>query len=175
MPPSKRASRTAKPAEKPADPPASAGNAPAPAKSSAASPLAPSTGEDTSSKKAKVDAVARWSPIEMAVRALPHLSVVQCSSADAVFLICPSVHRPPLVRGSTRASGGVRVPRLTASRRRRSRTRTSSRRSAAPKEEATASSALSMPSPSRGGHRPPEVTGLSRSPSSCARTGLSPS
>ena len=160
-------------ADEPADPPASAADAPTPAASSAPSPPAPSTGEDTGSKEGKKESVAHWSPIELAVRALPPLCVVQCCTADTVLLICLSVHRPPLVRGSTRASGGVRVPRLTASTRRPSRTRTSSRRYAAPKEEATAGSALSTPSPSKSGHWLREATGLSRSPSRCARTGRS--
>ena len=175
MPPSKRVRRTANAADEPAGPPASAADAPTPAASSAASPPAPSTGEDTGSKEGKKESVAHWSPIELAVRALPPLCVVQYCTADTVLLICLSVHRPPLVRGSTRASGGVRVPRLTASTRRPSRTRTSSRRSAAPKEEATAGSALSTPSPSKSGHWLREATGLSRSPSRCARTGRSPS
>ena len=153
MPPSKRVRRTANAADEPAGPPASAADAPTPAASSAASPPAPSTGEDTGSKEGKKESVAHWSPIELAVRALPPLCVVQCCTADTVLLICLSVHRPPLVRGSTRASGGVRVPRLTASTRRPSRTRTSSRRYAAPKEEATAGSALSTPSPSKSGHQ----------------------
>ena len=131
MPPTKRVRRTANAADEPAGPPASAADAPTPAASSAASPPAPSTGEDTGSKEGKKESVAHWSPIELAVRALPPLCVVQYCTADTVLLICLSVHRPPLVRGSTRASGGVRVPRLTASTRRPSRTRTSSRRSAA--------------------------------------------
>ena len=78
MPPSKRARRTAKAADEPADPPASAADAPAPAESSAASPPAPSTGEDTGSKKGKKESVAQWSPIELAVRALPHLLTLSC-------------------------------------------------------------------------------------------------
>ena len=126
MPPSKRVRRTANAADEPAGPPASAADAPTPAASSAASPPAPSTGEDTGSKEGKKESVAHWSPIELAVRALPPLCVVQYCTADTVLLICLSVHRPPLVRGATRASGGVRVPRHTASTRRPSRTRTSS-------------------------------------------------
>ena len=182
MPPSKRAKRTelAGPLASEPDapvPPASAADAPVPPEPGAASPPAPSTGEDTILKKKKEPVVqcAHWNSIELAVRALPHSCVVQCSPADTVLLICLSVHRPPLVRGATRASGISSVPRLTASVKLRSRTRASSRRSAAPMEEAAASTAISTPSPPTSGHRLREATGISRSPARCARPGRSPS
>ena len=79
-----------------------AADAPLPAGLSEVSPRAPI---DPSSKKGKMEKSAHWSPIELAVRALPHLCVVQCSPADTILLICLSVHRPPLVRGSTRNQG----------------------------------------------------------------------
>ncbi len=91
MPPSKRVRRTANAADEPAGPPASAADAPTPAASSAASPPAPSTGEDTGSKEGKKESVAHWSPIELAVRALPPLCVVQCCTADTVLLIAQNL------------------------------------------------------------------------------------